>query len=386
MRVLLLLALAGFLHGADRRASLPESGWFEFRNAVYAPDAPAIVRGAVEFVFHDWAKAERNLQALIAADPRSADAKAAHSYLFQIYSAQGRYQQAVGEMDTLPVNQRALYQDLARLPRRSVTQRGFSSLCYRKDEYGHIYVPVRVNGRPGLYDFDTGSGNTYISETEVRRLGLPIRRLSHTQDTGGGMQLHITGVALAEELVIGNFCVRNVAFQVLRELPDGADLGNDLLFDLETLRWTADGTIEIGFPASPLNLPQANLCFDGDVLFTAGEFRRRPIPLLLDTGNGTGSYLRYAFTRKFAGTLPAAPRKGTYRLDFLGERRAVPDFTVPELVLSVGGFDTRLRPAHMLRKRTHEERWVYGHLGLDLLNQARLVTLDLKAMRLMLEN
>jgi len=63
----------------------------------------------------------------------------------------------------------------------------------------------------------------------------------------------------------------------------------------------------------------------------------------------------------------------------------VESVTLPEVGLRVGGFDAVLRPAHVLLKRTTENsQWYYARIGMNLLNQARQVTIDFSSMALML--
>jgi hypothetical protein len=50
---------------------------------------------------------------------------------------------------------------------------------------------------------------------------------------------------------------------------------------------------------------------------------------------------------------------------------------LPAVTLTVGGHDVNLKPAHVLVKQSSDtSSWAAGNLGMDLLNQARAVTLD----------
>jgi hypothetical protein len=54
---------------------------------------------------------------------------------------------------------------------------------------------------------------------------------------------------------------------------------------------------------------------------------------------------------------------------------------LPELLLQVGGLETRLRPARIYAKPTGDETH-HGLLGMDVLSQAREVRIDFSRMRL----
>ena len=58
---------------------------------------------------------------------------------------------------------------------------------------------------------------------------------------------------------------------------------------------------------------------------------------------------------------------------------------LPELKFSTGGFETLLRPAPV-SLQTDVGSGHHGNLGLDLMNQARSVTIDFRSMRLTLSN
>jgi hypothetical protein len=58
---------------------------------------------------------------------------------------------------------------------------------------------------------------------------------------------------------------------------------------------------------------------------------------------------------------------------------------VPEVAVRIGGLDTTLRDADiLLEKAPNTSEWHYGRIGIDVLNQAQTVTLDLQAMQLTL--
>jgi hypothetical protein len=64
----------------------------------------------------------------------------------------------------------------------------------------------------------------------------------------------------------------------------------------------------------------------------------------------------------------------------------VQSIDVPELMLRIGGFETMLRPAHVLvDDTTVAGQRGHGNLGLDLLRQARTTTFDFRSMTLALK-
>jgi len=135
-----------------------------------------------------------------------------------------------------------------------------------------------------------------------------------------------------------------------------------------------------------VNLPAANMFFDGLNLITQAGFERRALTFVLDTGASTSE-----LWPKFAGVARDLIHKSSTReLNKVlgmggGEKSAVT--SIPRVVLELGGKSVALQPAHILetQQRT-ESKWFYGNLGIDLLRQAQRVTINFKTMTLKLDN
>ena len=69
------------------------------------------------------------------------------------------------------------------------------------------------------------------------------------------------------------------------------------------------------------------------------------------------------------------------RLRGVGGSTEVRVIAISEIKFSVGGFDLALRPAQVLPKDERVDRdWYHVWLGMDLLGQAREVSLDFKSL------
>jgi hypothetical protein len=77
-------------------------------------------------------------------------------------------------------------------------------------------------------------------------------------------------------------------------------------------------------------------------------------------------------------------QKNSKRVSGVGDSVEVDAVSLPLLTLRIGGFDATLRPAQVLLKQVGS-RWFHGLLGLDVLSQARVVTIDFRSMTLALE-
>src|SRR6266853_3622866 len=64
-------------------------------------------------------------------------------------------------------------------------------------------------------------------------------------------------------------------------------IGLPVLLALGSITWTREGVFEADRSPSPVNLPAANMFFEGLNLITQARFERRAFPFVLDTGAAT---------------------------------------------------------------------------------------------------
>jgi hypothetical protein len=123
--------------------------------------------------------------------------------------------------------------------------------------------------------------------------------------------------------------------------------------------------------------------FDGAMPVTQVQFGQNKLDFALDTG-AVKTHLYPRFAKEFASLVKESGRRGTTRNVGAGGTFGVDSIILPELSLRIAGFGTTLRPANVLLNDVGSE-WRYGNLGLDLLSQARIVTLDFKSMTIALQ-
>ena len=298
------------------------SQWFALSDTVARLDAPAFYRGAVALAFNDQATAEKQLRTAVRAAPGSWEAIEAHRMLARWYSLTGRNQRALREYqaiyELMPLDEgvrRELYElkVWSRYSQPAVKRRATSKVKYASKD-GDIFLPLSVNATEAHYLIDTGSNASLISEGEAKRVGMLI-------EEAPGLQLHDSAgrsggfrVAMAKDLVLGSFHLRNIRFLVVPDnrlpfanLPSGwrGILGLPVLVAWQTIRWDSNGTFEVGFRPSAYNQRTANMCFSGDGPHTVvrGEFAARPVDMVLDTGAMKTRLLPF-FAMSFSAFVP----------------------------------------------------------------------------------
>jgi predicted aspartyl protease len=387
---------------AELRALYEAHQWFKLRDAVQATDAPVFYRGAVAAAFNDIKQAEKSLQAVINSAPQAGLVSEARELLINTYMRAGLYRQSLSETEQARVlkpndnglkNARILFSTFSQYPEQTVSARRFSELRYAMKE-GNLFIPVKVNGKQASYIVDTGANFSLISETEAKRLGLNISERSGARiGDSSGLDLDFR-VAVADRLTVGRMRLRHVPFFVMRDdqqpfvdLPAGERgiIGLPVLLAFQTVRWNREGKFEIGFAPRATPTRKSNLCFEGLQPIVEAEFRQSKINIFLDTG-ATHTRALPLFAREFAAFVNEAGKKGSQRVTGVGGSVDVETIRLPELRLRINGSEVALSPAEVLLRETASGlSWSHVWAGMDLLNQARVVTLDFKSMTLTLE-
>ena len=398
--VLPAVCLAAGQRDAGLKSLFENRQWFELRDAVEGADAPAFYRVAVSCAFGNVRRAESFFQDVVRSDARSAESFEAHGLLASAHMRVGHYRQALSHLRAMQAIRPdysglsgavALFQALNRWPQPSIAKRRSSEVRLSDD----MFIPVSVNGKPANYGFDSGADFSLMSEAEARRLGLIIHDAagSEFQDGASGNKAGIR-FAIANRFVVGGFELRNVTFVVFpndavpfSELPAEKQgiIGFPVLLAFRTMRWDGEGRLQIGFRAGS-TIRKPNFCVpERSMPVVEGLFGSNRINVVLDTGSGR-TFLTPRFAKDFLSVVEQAGKKESTRLRGLGGSTVVEAITLPEFHFQTGGYDLVLRPAQVLPQDSRVDRNSYHvWLGMDLLGQARRVTLDFESMRFVLE-
>jgi len=253
-----------------------------------------------------------------------------------------------------------------------------------------LFIPGSIAGKAVEFFIDSDANFSFVSESEARSLGLSIRDSDARVYGAAGHQTKFR-ISVADKLSVGNVDLKNVAFVVLpdteevfRRLPvdKQASLGLPVLLAFRRLQFNPEsGDFGIGFASHGVNEAGATICFDGVNPVAVMDFQREHLPVVLDTGTAV-TEIWPLFAKRFGGIVNSG--KASLEVEnAVGGKAQISAKVIPELKLRVGGFDTFLRPAHvLLSQTTPDSEWYYGRLGLDLLRLARQVTIDFEAMTL----
>ena len=376
-----------------------EHRWFELRDDSAHIESSPFYKAAVETAFHQDESAERDLNRLIASRPNSDVILKAHELLLGIDFRNGRYHDALlqaqdllaGKPDSKDIaNILPSLQLLDSFGRQTVSRHGCLFRCNIRDQ--NVVLPVSINGRSGHYILDNGFSFSGMSESEARRLELTVHTISTQIDTMSGTQVKVR-LAVVPQMLIGDTSLKNVAFYVLPDnqppftsLPERERgiLGLQVVLALGHFKWQPQKKVFQMFPGdSKGSMYKANLAFDGTSIFTQLIFRKRHFLMSLDTG-AEDTVLYPSFAKSFPD-LEAHRLTEMHRLTGVGGSVSLRSFSVPALRFEIGDHPIVLSPATILLEQNNNTTgWFQGNLGMNVLNQAQAIDVDLGSMRLTL--
>lgn len=197
-------------------------------------------------------------------------------------------------------------------------------------------------------------------------------------------------IAAAREVDVGGNRIANVPFlifgdgqQPFNEMTqeERGGIGLPVQMALGSISWTKD-EIEIGALEAPRGEP--SLCFDGLMPVTKLEMAGEEVPVQLDTGAETTD-LWPPFAKRFAGAV-AGGRREKRRVGGVGQNVEVESIVVERLPVRLGGKAVTLEPAEVhVEKTDGASLRYYGRVGMDLMRQARRVSVDFRTMRVALD-
>ena len=403
--ILLVLLASSFAQSADLddsavRPMLEAHQWFELRHAVTTGKSPALYRGLVAAAFNDIARAEREFRVAIRSGADGDQQYAAQEALFDASFRNGLYRRAAIEAkkkwalkpeEAPPDGETTLVRLFEQLPDLIVVSRKPAAVAYTTWSGGQMVTPLMINGQ-GPFCARQRHEHVCISEAGAKRLGMRVsaNEVAFTGVTGSSAPGGHT--AVADRLKVGGTDFRNVPFLVVPDIAgklmdypveERGILGLPVMLAIQTFRWNREHRLELGFN-SPGGRRVANLCFDGTEPMVEVTVESRRVAFVLDTG-GAHSAAWPVFVKHFPALLQEA-KKGSQELIGLSGAAQVDAAIMPELRMMVANIPIVLRPAPVLLATTEgASNWHYGTIGMDLLKQAEEVTLDFKAMTLLMK-
>lgn len=372
---------------SDLRALYNVHDWFKLRDAIAGKDVSPLYRGAVAAAFGQAAEAAVALLPLINGTDSSKDADDADDWLSYMFVRTGQYQKAAAQMD----QGTPLLETLRTLPDQAVVQSAPSTVQCRLSQH-RLLIPAIVQGRQTEFFLDSDANFSFMSESQARDLGLKIQQGALQVHGAGGIETSFR-TAVADDLVVGNVQLKNVAFMVMEDneevfsgLPpnEGGALGLPVLIAFRNLRYSK-GKIDIALNTTNAEVGEQNLCFDGLDPVTRVSYRQQQLPVVLDTGAAM-TEIWPPFAQRFPDTLAAQGKSITATENSFGGKSRLREKVLAQLIVGIDGYDVNIRPARlMLAQTTPNSQRYFGRLGLDTLTSVHQFAVDFETLHLRIE-
>ena len=362
--------------------------WFEAGAELNAASS-AIRRGAMAAAFNQ-PYAEGILKTVIQWQSGSDAASQAHELLSRIYLRTGQYSRLIENLDRWAASfpnsnelqkEKADVEQFRGLPDQRNGQSRATTLDHESgDDWS---VPITINGKPARYLLDTGAWLSVMTESEAKRLGLPIRSGSATlsESSGKGVKVRTT---IARNVTIGAVQFQDVSFAVLAGEGEGGILGMPIILALGQVKWSNRGTWELAGPSQSGAGSSRNVVFSANRLLLATSVSGTRVFGALDTG-AIDTDLNENFSIQFPDLVKAGTRQSR-DISGLGGTASVASVAVPEVLFQIDTTRAVLRPAHVTLQRTAAlgGTCCIGNIGRDLLAQTGEFKLNLSDMTLRL--
>lgn len=367
---------------------------FALRDAVEQQSTPVPVfyRGAVEASQNEIGPAWKDLEEVIRNDPHSREAADARDALANLESRNGRYREALRLVEDA-----ARYSDDAKnaLPAfRAYAGNGDMKVVQLKSSTVNCRdgLPIVINGKPVTYGFDTGGAQSVIGRSDAKMLGLALHHVGTKARESSGTAIPGFDVAVAKDVLIGGgLHLRNVPFIVLDDTGEPfvhhrvgqrGLIGLPVLMAMRAISWQpALGQCEFGPEVREKGGSLRNLLFDGMTPIVQAHVEGKSLTFSLDTG-ARDTDLNEGFAKALP-ELVKAGQKETRPITGYGGTDNYDSVLLGPAAFSVGGIDVTLKSPHVFP--SHSLGKFDGNLGNDILNQAKMVTLDFNTMQLRLE-
>ncbi len=300
---------------------------FALRDAAMQGHLPEFYRGAVEDSQNRVAKAKKDLDQAIAADPHSKEAFEAHEMIANMNFRQGRFREALVEAEAAHAvkpesadlnNMLPLLRGLAESPDMEVVQRRSSRFEMKADSDGSRGLPVLIDGKEVKYGFDTGAALSVMGESDAKLLGLTVKHVETKLNEASGSAIPGFNIAVATDLVIAGLHLENVPFFVLQDtgepfvhMPVGRRglIGLPVLLAMQTVRWEpSSGWFAFGKAAEMKDHEAQNLLFHGATAIVQVHVKDKALIFSLDTG-ATDTDLNEGFAKALPAIVDAGKRR-----------------------------------------------------------------------------
>ncbi len=266
-----------------------------------------------------------------------------------------------------------------------------SHIKTKRDMAGLLNVPLSVNGIQDEFVFDTGANISTVSKSEALKLKLKMMAGTLKIGTATGIKVD-GGIAVTDNLVIGNVSFKNVLFLVVSDeslsFAGGAYvingiIGLPLIKDMKELHISDN---ELFVPKTPAPTDLNNLALEGFMPVIKVMEGSDTLAFNFDTGARTTILYQpyYMFHKK---EIESKFTQQDIVVGGAGGDMKVKGFIIDNVHLNIGSSNAGLGDIQLAAELLKEsDKYAYGNFGQDYIKQFKTMIINFESMYVDFQN
>lgn len=284
------------------------------------------------------------------------------------------------------INEINIWNALTDIPTQTISKTQDTKIQMTKDWVGLWNIPVTVSNSTYDFIFDTGANISTITKSYAKKLGFKILESEFEVGTATDIKVK-SGLAIADEISLGNITYHNVVFLVLPDetlsFPQvnyyiNGIIGFPMIEAMEEIRITKDD--ELIIPLKPESKNLQNLAFDGLTPVVLGIHKKDSLAFAFDTGAMT-THLYLSYYNKYKKEIDSNYEMRTITIGGAGGSIDVKGFILNDVILSIGNTKANFDKVRLIAEEIKDkDNYFYGNLGQDLINQFDEMVINFESM------
>lgn len=277
-------------------------------------------------------------------------------------------------------NELNTWEILQTIPPQNIIKNGNNTFTIKKDSYGLMRLPIKINKTKYDFLFDTGANFCVIMESVARKLGFEILEKSNIEVGTSTDKKVNSKLAIAKQIELGNVIIENVIFIVL---PDESLIFGDYKIEgiignpvLKSLGEIVISNFEFSIYEKSGICETTNLAYDGFTPIIKMSYKKDFLNFVLDTG-GQETYLYYPFFEKYKNSIIGKYNAIKIKIGGAGGSVEVNGYSIGNLILYSGKEKVELKKVKLISDKLQDlGNFCHGHLGQDFFSQFRKIRIN----------
>jgi predicted aspartyl protease len=282
-------------------------------------------------------------------------------------------------------NSDIIWKGLQHVPPQTTTISSETQIAYRRDLAGLMNIPVTFADSTYYFVFDTGANLSVITESYARKSNLRMLNVKFKVRAITGLQVH-AGLAIADELKLGNISVKNAVFMVF---PDSAlsfgrgvytikgIIGFPVIEQLQEIRINKNF---MTIPQTAVDRNIRNFGVDELLPVITVAYNTDTLAFTFDTG-AQFTFLNEPFYRKYKKLIDTAGKSLDMQIGGAGGTTRTKAFRLPKIEINVAGQPAVIKDVSVkTTSSTPKDKLYFGNFGQDIMNQFKEMIINFRYM------